>query len=186
MTTRFVTLLRGVNVGCANRVPMAEWRGLLEGLGRTGVRTLLNSGNATFTSASRDAATQAEVIRRVLVAGLGVDVPVVVKSAADIAAIQIQNQLQHSATDPSRLLVAFSAEPLAASAVVLNKAQALVAPPEQWQLGKHALYLWCANGISNSPAAAVLLGPAGRTLTTRNWATVLKIAAALDDGGAGR
>ena len=44
----FVALLRGVNVGGAKRVPMAELRTLLSGLGYTGVATLLNSGNAVF------------------------------------------------------------------------------------------------------------------------------------------
>ena len=44
----FVALLRGVNVGKAKRVPMAELRALLSGLGYTGVATLLNSGNAVF------------------------------------------------------------------------------------------------------------------------------------------
>lgn len=47
----FVALLRGVNVGKAKRVPMAELRALLAGLGHTGVATLLNSGNAVFSAA---------------------------------------------------------------------------------------------------------------------------------------
>ena len=44
----YIVLLRGVNVGKAKRVPMAEFRKLLEGLGYTNVATLLNSGNAVF------------------------------------------------------------------------------------------------------------------------------------------
>ena len=53
---RFVVLLRGVNVGKGNKVPMAEFRATLEGLGHGSVRTLLNSGNAVFSSASRNTA----------------------------------------------------------------------------------------------------------------------------------
>ena len=41
----WIALLRGVNVGRAKRVAMADLRSLLEGLGCTEVRTLLNSGN---------------------------------------------------------------------------------------------------------------------------------------------
>jgi uncharacterized protein (DUF1697 family) len=47
----YVALLRGVNVGKAKRVPMAELRQLLGGLGYTNVSTLLNSGNAVFRTA---------------------------------------------------------------------------------------------------------------------------------------
>ena len=50
--TTFVALLRGVNVGKSKRVPMAEFRMLLSGLGYTDVVTLLNSGNAVFRARS--------------------------------------------------------------------------------------------------------------------------------------
>ncbi len=49
---RYVALLRGVNVGGNKKVPMADLRELLVGLGYTDVRTHLNSGNAVFSSAS--------------------------------------------------------------------------------------------------------------------------------------
>lgn len=170
---RFVALLRGVNVGGANRVPMAELRALLAALGHGGVRTLLNSGNAVFTSAGRSNAAHAARIRKALAERLDVDVPVIVKSAKDVATMQAENRLAGIATNPSRLLVAFTSAPEALEA--LAGISALVRAPERFQLGRHALYLWCANGISKSEAAAALLGKAGRAATTRNWATVLKI-----------
>ena len=46
---RYVALFRGINVGKAKRIAMADLRALLEKLGYTDVRTLLNSGNAVFT-----------------------------------------------------------------------------------------------------------------------------------------
>ena len=58
----FVALLRGVNVGKAKRVPMAELRTLLTGLGYTGVATLLNSGNAVFGAASGSPETHGAAI----------------------------------------------------------------------------------------------------------------------------
>ena len=45
---RHIALLRGINVGKAKRVPMADLRALMQGLGHANVRTLLNSGNAVF------------------------------------------------------------------------------------------------------------------------------------------
>lgn len=168
-----VALLRGVNVGGNKRVPMADWRGLMEGLGCTNVRTLLNSGNAVF-----DAAPSPKLpvrIRQALIDGLGVEVPVIVKTAVEMAAIEAENPLVAVGTDASRLIVAFaaSAEDLAALAPLAG----LVQPPEQLHVGPHAAYLWCANGILESKAGAALLGKLGRAATSRNWTTVLKIRA---------
>jgi uncharacterized protein (DUF1697 family) len=175
---RFVALLRGVNVGKGKRVPMAEWRRLLEALGYREVETLLNSGNAVFTSSGRSPRTHSDDIRLALQKSLGLEVPVIVKSATDLAAIQEENTLALEALDPTRLLVAFTAEP--ADLQNLAALGALAVPPERFLLGRHAAYLWCPAGILESRVAESLLGKAGRAATTRNWATVTKIRALLD------
>lgn len=172
---RFVALLRGVNVGKSKRVPMAELRKLLTALGYSDVQTLLNSGNAVFESAGRSTTKHASDIRAAIARKLGVDVPVIVKSSTDIAAVQKENTLASIATDPSRLLVAFTAT--AADLSTLVTSALLVSPPERFLLGAHAAYLWCPEGILKSKAAEALLGKAGRAATTRNWATVDKISA---------
>jgi uncharacterized protein (DUF1697 family) len=59
----------------------------------------------------------------------------------------------------------------------LAGAAELVAPTEQFRLGKHAAYFHCPHGILQSKAGEALLGKAGRMVTTRNWATVLKLQA---------
>lgn len=174
-----VALLRGVNVGGNKRVPMAEWRMLLEGLGCTNVRTLLNSGNAVFDAAPSP--RLAERIRQSLLEGLSVEVPVIVKTAAEMAAIEAGNPLSAVATDPSRLLVAFTAS--ADDLATLSPLAGLVQAPEQLHVGPHAAYLWCANGILESKAGAALLGKLGRAATSRNWATVLKIRALMTKQG---
>ncbi len=175
---RYVALLRGVNVGGAKRVPMAEWRALLEAMGCTGVRTLLNSGNAAFWHPLRTTKMLEAMIHGSLARSLGVEVPVIVKPRSDIAAIVAGNPFADKATDPSRLLVAITrdAESLAALAAIAP----LVKARERFHLGEHAAYLWCAGGILESAAARALLGKAGREATTRNWATVLKLDALFD------
>lgn len=84
--THFVALLRGVNVGGAKRVPMAEFRALLAILGYAKVRTLMNSGNAAFESNARSTRIHATRIREAIAGRLGLDVPVIVKSARDVTA----------------------------------------------------------------------------------------------------
>jgi uncharacterized protein (DUF1697 family) len=171
----FVALLRGVNVGRAKRLPMADFRKVLSGLGYGGVRTLLNSGNAVFESTGRSASTHATRIRAALLETLGLDVPVVVKSAGDLAAIEAENRLAAVATNPSRLLVAFTGD--AKGHRDLAALAPLAKAPEKFLMGKHAMYLWVPDGILQSPAAEALLGKLGKSATTRNWATVTKISA---------
>jgi len=173
----FVALLRGVNVGASKRVPMAELRAVLAALGYTDVQTLLNSGNAVFASPVRSTTTHAARIQTAIAENLGVEAPVIVKSAKEIAAIESGNALATVATDPSRLLVAFArtAADLQALAVLAQ----FVRPPERLHIGEHAAYLWCANGMLQSKAGEGLLGKHGRAATTRNWATLLKISGIL-------
>jgi uncharacterized protein (DUF1697 family) len=172
--TRFVALLRGVNVGGAKRVPMAEWRAQLQQLGYTDVATLLNSGNAVFGAARGSATRHAAQIAESLRTGLGVDVPVIVKSAGELDAIVAANPIADPA-EPSRLLVVFA--PDAATLAGLEPIGSLVAAPERFEIGRHAAYLHCPQGILKSRAGEALLGRAGRGVTTRNWTTTLKLRA---------
>jgi uncharacterized protein (DUF1697 family) len=172
---RFVVLLRGVNVGKSNRVPMAELRSLLEELGNDSVRTLLNSGNAVFSSTGRSDVKHSQAIASALLKRLGVAVPVVVKSASSLAAAVSECPNPPSEDEYLRFLVAFAQEPKALTE--LGTLESLVQPGESFVIGSHAAYLHCPNGILESRAASALLGKVGRGVATRNWSTVLKLEA---------
>lgn len=179
---RFVVLLRGVNVGKGHRIAMADFRRLLEAAGFTEVRTLLNSGNAVFASTGRAAGRHAEAIATRLQHGHALSVPVVVESARSFATIIDECPLVPPEADHSKFLVAF---PQQADALAgLAGLKPLAEPPERFEIGRHAAYLYCARGILESALASALLGKAGRAVTTRNWATVLKIDALLRAGPA--
>jgi len=170
---RFVVLLRGVNVGKGNRLPMAEFRARLETLGHTDVRTLLNSGNAVFSSPGRSADGHARAIHDALLERPGLDLHVVVVPSRTFRSVVEQNPLAPSADVHSRLLVAFAQQPAAITA--LSALTPLVQPAERFFVGGHAAYLLCTDGILNSKVATALLGKSGKAVTTRNWATVLKL-----------
>ncbi len=173
--SRVVVLLRGVNVGRAKRVAMADFRDLLAELGFTNARTLLNSGNAVCDAPAGSPRVHAQRIHDAIAERLDVDVPVIVKRAADLDAIIRANPFAAQIADPSRLLVAFAAD--ASALASLAPVAALVTEPEAFVAGTHAAYFWCPDGILSSKAGDALLGKAGRLATTRNWATVLKIEA---------
>ena len=177
---QFVALLRGVNVGKSNRVPMAAFRELLEAQGFSEVQTLLNSGNAVFRSTARSAASHATAIGAGLRESLGVSVLVVVKSSSEFLTVVAQNPIVFPESLHSRFLVAF-AQGLAATQR-LSILLPMLQPPEQFHIGSTAAYLHCAGGILESKAGSALLGKLGCEVTTRNWATVLKLRALLGNG----
>lgn len=170
---RYVALFRGINVGKAKRIAMADLRALLARLNYSEVRTVLNSGNAVFTADAAPVEKMAARIRAEVVKQLGVDALVIVKADKDITGVVAGNALEHIATDASRLLVALAQDPKAIAA--LKKVARQEWGDEKVHVGKHAAYLWCANGILESRAAVALLGGLKDIGTTRNWATLNKI-----------
>jgi uncharacterized protein (DUF1697 family) len=178
---RYVALFRGINVGKAKRIAMADLRKLLEKLGYTDVKTLLNSGNAVFTGATGAANKHAERIRAAVAKQLGVDARVIVKSAQDVAGLIADNKFEKLASDHSRLLVAVTDE--GGTLAGLESLAAKDWGREKVHVGKHGALIWCANGILESQAlTAVLKGLEGAG-TTRNWATLNKIHLLLQTDG---
>ena len=170
--TRFVALLRGINVGRAHQLGMPRLTELLTGRGYGNVRTHLRSGNVVLDSDVSVAELAAD-LSGAIEQEFGFDVPVVVRTGAEIAAVVAGDPFATVATDPARYLVTFLPEPPAAAAV-----DAL--PPAdsgEYLVRGRELYLWLPDGIANTPLAGWkwdrLLGVAG---TGRNWNTVRKLA----------
>ncbi len=170
---RFVTLLRGVNVGKGKRVPMAEFKAMLEGLGYTQVSTLLNSGNAVFTSTGRSQRKHETSIAAAIQTTMAVTTHVIVKSADEWSAIVAASPIDPPETDHSKYLVAFAADDEAL--LELEPLQELAKFPERFVVTNVAAFLHCPAGVLQSRVGEALLGRVGKRVTTRNWATVMKL-----------
>lgn len=173
--TRCIALLRGINVGRAKRVPMAELRALVEEMGFQGVRTLLNSGNVIFDAPPRSVRGVVAKLEKAIESRFGFPVPVVVVTAAELDSIIEANPLRQAGKDPSRFLVAF-----VSSSGALTAVQSLASEkwtPEAFAIGDRAAYLWCPNGIIDSKLGKEFGRVTGALATTRNWATVQKLQA---------
>ena len=177
-TTRQVALLRGINVGKAKRVAMADLRALVEGLGYGDVRTLLNSGNVVFSAAETPAAA-ASRIENAVATRLGVSARVTALTLAELAAVIAENPLLGVADDPSRLLVAVLNN--SADRAKLEPLLAREWTPDVLAVGGRVAYLWCGGGILESRMAAAVGKVLGDAATSRNWATVLKLHALMKD-----
>jgi uncharacterized protein (DUF1697 family) len=81
---RWVLLLRAVNLGPTNKLPMKDLTRVLEGLGHEDVKTYLNSGNATFTSSRRSARRLAVDVEQALTSELGLTVRACVRTDDDL------------------------------------------------------------------------------------------------------
>ncbi len=85
--TRWVLLLRAVNVGGNNKLSMADLKSVLEDLGHRDVKTYLNSGNATFVSSRTSAKSLSDEVETGLREGVALDVRACVRRASEIAAL---------------------------------------------------------------------------------------------------
>jgi uncharacterized protein (DUF1697 family) len=171
----YVALIRGINVGRAKRVAMADLRALFADLGYRDARTLLASGNVVFTADRSAGAKAARRIETAMAERLGVPARVTVLTAATLAEAIAANPLGAVAGDPARLLVAVLANPEARS-----KLEPLVSrdwTPEAVALGNGVAYLWCPNGVIASALAEVVSRIVGDGVTMRNWSTMTKLVA---------
>jgi uncharacterized protein (DUF1697 family) len=176
MAGRQVALIRGINVGKAKRVAMADLRAAMEALGYADVKTLLNSGNVVFTAGVAPSKAAAG-IEKLLAGELGVPARVTVITGAELTAAVAGNPLLEVADNHSRSFVAFLTNP--ADLPKLTPLTKETWDPEVLALGTRVAYLWCPKGLLDSPLSVAVGRALGDGVTTRNWATILKIYAAL-------
>jgi uncharacterized protein (DUF1697 family) len=172
--TRYALLLRGINVGRAHRIPMADLRELLTAEGHGGVATLLQSGNVVLDT-DLPAEDLASSVERALQQRFGFAVPTVVRTRDELLAVVAKDPLGTVATDPARYVVSFSAADVGPD--VVARLAAVDAQDDVFAVDGRELYLWCPHGQLQSPLAAALAKLTGApTGTVRNWNTVLKLA----------
>ncbi|OFA08328.1 hypothetical protein JAB9_02560 [Janthinobacterium sp. HH107] len=176
-----VALLRGINVGRAKRVAMADLRKLLGDLGFAQVRTVLNSGNVVYDGGAVAPAEAAARIEEALVLKLGVAARVTVLSASQFAELVEQNTLA-PATDAARMLTLVLNNPADVQRLTPLLQQSW--QPEALALGRWAAYAWCPDGVLASKVVAALGVLLGDGVTSRNWATMQKLHALLNGADA--
>lgn len=183
MKRRHAAFLRGINVGKAKRIAMSDLRAVVGGLGYTDVRTLLNSGNVVFTAPASAKGDPAARIEEAIATTLGVSSRVTTRSSEQIDRVVAANPFAKVADDAARYLVGFLSDP-----ADRRKLGALTREnwaPDALALGDGVVYMWCAGGILESPLGNAVGKLLGDAVTSRNWATLLKVRALLADGDAG-
>ena len=171
----FIGLVRGVNVGGHNRVAMADLRALLQRLGFTDVRTLLQSGNVVFRGAARSTAALERLLETEMAKRMGLQPDWHVRTAAEWSGIVARNPFPDVARrDPARFVLMLLRE--APSARAVKALQAAIAGPEQVRSHGNELYATFPAGQGTSKLTITVIEKAlGTSATGRNWNTVLKL-----------
>ena len=175
--TQYIALLRGVNLGGHNIVAMADLRAMLEGMGFTAVRSLLQSGNVVFHARAQASASLEHKLEQEAQRRLDVDTDFHVRTAAEWQTIIKRNPFPEAARqDPGHfLLMCFKEAPAAKDVKAL---QAAIKDREVVRAVGRQVYVIYPDGVGRSRLTTALIDKTlGLRGTARNWNTVLKLGA---------
>jgi len=172
-----IALLRGINVGGRNKIPMADLRDLLASLGFADAKSLLQSGNLVFQSDRRTGAKLEQLLEAETKKRFDLSIDFLVRSAVEWEMVVSRNPFPDAAEhDPSNLLVMFLKTTPAAKDV--QALQAAIVGPEVVHADGNHLYAVYPAGIGDSKLTNTLIErKLGARGTGRNWNTILKLAA---------
>ena len=168
--TRYIALLRGINVGGHNKVPMPALRETCESIGCTEVSTYIQSGNVVLTSAL-GAKKLRDALEAAITERLGVSPVVVIRTNKQLADVFAGNPFPDA--DPNHLHVAFLSEkPEAGQVAALAD---LNYPPEDLAIRGTEAYFLLPNGIGRAKIPELFGRRVKTPATVRNWRTVNKL-----------
>lgn len=167
----WVSLLRGVNLGARNQVNMPRLREALTGNGFGDVRTYVQSGNVVATSAHRSPERVAAAVRAVVREHFGLDVPVVVRTPAQLRAVLDWCPFPDAVASPTTLhVVHLAAQPDPARAAELLAQD--WAPDAVAVRGTEAVIAYAATMHRSRLQYSTVTRRLGVDGTARNWRTL--------------
>ena len=175
---RYVALLRGVNVGGKNKLPMADLRDIFTATGCAAVQTYIQSGNVVFEAAQDLAERVPEIVTRAIRQRFGYETAVVVRSSEELRQVVASNPFDTSG-DPRFLHVAFLED--TPGAEVVSRLDPQRSPPDTFAVRGRNVHLHYPNGVARSKLTNEYLAAQLQTASTmRNWRTVLSLLEMVD------
>jgi uncharacterized protein (DUF1697 family) len=167
-----VALLRGVNVGGANKLAMSDLTAIFESAGCVGVETIIQSGNVVFEAPTAIVNGLASAVAEQIRLRHGLQTPVILRSRAELRAIVNGNPF--AGADEALLHVMCLAERPAESDIAALDPQR--SPPDEFIVRGDNIYLRMPNGIGRSKLTNAYFDRVLRTIgTTRNWRTIARL-----------
>jgi uncharacterized protein (DUF1697 family) len=170
---KHVALLRGINVGGKNLLPMKDLAGMFAAAGCTDVRTYIHSGNVVF-DAPAGAPGIAETVAAKIEKRFGFRTPVILRTSQQLLKTIRENPFLACVADQRWLHVYFLANRASASAIAGLDPNRSV--PDVFHVSGQEIFLHLPNGMGRSKLTNVYFdSKLSTTCTARNWATVLKL-----------
>jgi uncharacterized protein (DUF1697 family) len=180
-----ISILRGINVGGKNKIPMAELKTLYEKSGFKNVTTYIQSGNVVFWAEKKEVDSLVGKISQMIFKKYGFNVPVIVRTVDEMQSVINKNPLlKNKGIDVEKLHVTFLSEIPAKEN--LEKIKAHEYKPDEYIIVDREVFIFCPNGYGNTKLSNTFFENKLKvTATTRNWRTVnelLRIGEVLTQG----
>jgi uncharacterized protein (DUF1697 family) len=174
--TTYVALLRGINVGGNNKVPMKALAELFSSLGHRDVVSYIQSGNVVFTTASSSMPALAAALEAGISKSFDVKSAVLLRTKSELESVTKNNPFFTPDADVSKLQVTFLDESPGKS--VLDDIEPDACAPDQFVVRKREIYSYCPEGFGRSKLVSYMERRLEtKRATTRNWTTVNKLLA---------
>jgi len=174
-SSKHVVLLRGINVGGKNMLPMKELVGMFVAAGCADVTTYIQSGNVVFSADAKVVAGLGSLIAARVEQRFGLRIPVVLRTAAEMEAVIHGNPFLVGGVGEEMLHVCFLEDlPEAARVAGLDAGRSA---PDAFAVVGREIYMQLVKGISGTKLTNAYFDSKLKTVSTmRNWRTVLKLA----------
>jgi len=174
MPITYLALLRGINVGGKNKLPMKDLAGMFVKAGCGEVRTYIQSGNVIFRAEPRVAAQIPGLVAAQIADRFGYKTPVMLRTTAELGVVILNNPFLKAGIAEDTLHVLFLADlPSARSIENLDPGRS---PPDAFVARGKEVYLHCPQGVGNSKLTnAYFDSKLTTTCTGRNWRTVTSL-----------
>jgi len=171
-----VALLRGINVGGRNKLPMSSLAEIFNDVGCSRVQSYIQSGNVVFEATPALASRVPAVIAQAVLERFEFEVPVIVRTAEELKGIVQANPFLQAGADERTLHVAYLADlPDVARVRALDRDRS---PPDEFEVRGREVFLRCPNGLARTKLTnAYFDSRLGTTSTVRNWRTTLRLLA---------
>ena len=174
--TKYISILRGINVGTGRKVPMADLKKLCQNMGLENVQTYIQSGNVVFELPQPESVSELETrLHKAFTETFGFDIPVIIRSAKEWAESISQNPfLKEENLDIERLHLTCLKE--LPSPELVEKIRLFQFLPDRYEVIGRDVFIFCAAGYGTSKLVNSFFESKLKTsATTRNWKTVVKL-----------
>ncbi len=170
--TKYIALLRGINVSGQKKIPMAELRELFTKVGLENVQTYIQSGNVIFESLEKSKAALEPILHEAIKSHFGFDVPVLVLKPEELKQIFDNSPFRQEEKEKSYFMMLYSK----ADEALVEELSKISYPNESFLIKDTAIYFYCSTGYGKAKCSNNFFERKLKVVATaRNYRTMVKL-----------